>query len=111
MVCRRSAHNVLLLGPPGAGTSMLARRLTTILPAMTLAEALATTRIHSVAGFTGAHRLPADRAGVDSTPAAPVDRQRAPTPAGETARCPDRRLPPRVMGASPSRADTRNTYE
>jgi magnesium chelatase family protein len=51
--CRRSAHNVLLLGPPGAGTSMLARRLTTILPAMTLAEALETTRIHRVAGRTG----------------------------------------------------------
>ena len=47
-------HNVLLLGPPGAGQSMLARRLTTILPAMTLAEALATMRIHSVAGLTGA---------------------------------------------------------
>src|SRR5215475_4562634 len=51
MVCRRSAHNVLL-GPPGAGKSMLARRLTTILPAMTLADALDTTRIQSVAGFT-----------------------------------------------------------
>jgi magnesium chelatase family protein len=35
------------------GTSMLARRLTTILPALTLAEALETTRIHSVAGLTG----------------------------------------------------------
>ena len=40
-------------GPPGAGTSMLARRLTTILPAMTLAEAIETTRIHRVAGLTG----------------------------------------------------------
>jgi magnesium chelatase family protein len=40
-------------GPPGAGQSMLARRLTTILPAMTLAEAIETTRIHRVAGLTG----------------------------------------------------------
>jgi magnesium chelatase family protein len=42
------------LAPPGAGKSMLARRLTTILPMMTLAEAIETTRIHSVAGLTGA---------------------------------------------------------
>ncbi len=41
------------MGLPGAGTSMLARRLTTILPEMTLAEAIDTTRIHSVAGLTG----------------------------------------------------------
>ena len=53
MVCRRCVPNVLLLGPAGAGKSMLARRLTTILPAMTLAEAIETTRIHSVAGLTG----------------------------------------------------------
>jgi magnesium chelatase family protein len=39
--------------PPGVGKSMLARRLTTILPATTLAEAIETTRIHSVAGLTG----------------------------------------------------------
>jgi magnesium chelatase family protein len=48
----RSAHNVLLLGPPGAGTSRLARRLTTILPEMRVAAALDTTRIHRVAGLT-----------------------------------------------------------
>src|SRR5215211_6454207 len=53
MRCRRSDHNLLLLGPPGAGTSMLARRLTTILPPMTLAEAIETTRIDRVAGLTG----------------------------------------------------------
>jgi magnesium chelatase family protein len=47
---------MLLLGPPGAGKSMLARRLTTILPAMSLAESMETTRIHSVAGFTGDRR-------------------------------------------------------
>jgi magnesium chelatase family protein len=48
----RCAPNLLLLGP-GAGKSMLARRLTTILPDMTLAEAIETTRIHRVADLTG----------------------------------------------------------
>jgi Magnesium chelatase, subunit ChlI len=52
--CRRSDHNLLLIGPPGTGTSRLARRLTTTLPAMTLPEAIATTRSHRVAGRTGA---------------------------------------------------------
>jgi magnesium chelatase family protein len=42
-----------LLGPLGAGKSVLARRLTTILPAMTLAEAIETTRIHRGVGLTG----------------------------------------------------------
>jgi predicted ATPase with chaperone activity len=42
-----------MLGPPGAGKSMLARRLTTILPAMSLAEAIETTCIHCVGGQTG----------------------------------------------------------
>jgi len=44
---------LLPLGASGVDTSMLARRLTTILPAMTLAEAIETTRIHSLAGLTG----------------------------------------------------------
>ena len=55
MVSRRSAHNVLLFGSPGTGKLMMARRLTTIVPAMTLAEAIETTRIHRVAGLTGDH--------------------------------------------------------
>ncbi len=50
-VAAAGAHNLLLIGPPGAGKTMLARRLPTILPAPTLEEALETTRIHSVAGL------------------------------------------------------------
>jgi magnesium chelatase family protein len=49
-IAAAGGHNAILIGPPGAGKTMLARRIPTILPPLTLHEALETTKIHSVAG-------------------------------------------------------------
>lgn len=55
-IAAAGGHNVMMVGAPGSGKTMLARRMPTIMPPMTLEEALETTKIHSVAGKIGAHR-------------------------------------------------------
>lgn len=56
-IAAAGAHNVLLIGPPGAGKTMLARRLPTILPPLSNAEALEVLAVHSVAGLLGSCTL------------------------------------------------------
>ena len=52
-IAAAGGHNVIMIGPPGSGKTMLARRMPSILPPMSMAEALETTKIHSVAGKLG----------------------------------------------------------
>ena len=62
-IAAAGSHNAILIGPPGAGKTMLAKRLPTILPPLSLQEALETTKIHSVAG-----KLPAEATLISKRP-------------------------------------------
>lgn len=55
-IAAAGGHNVIMVGPPGSGKTMMARRIPTILPPLSLDEALETTKIHSVSGILGANR-------------------------------------------------------